>query len=90
MGKSMDDDKLEQTRCRISNEGHRWMVGWYDDLPPKVRLRLRQSKHNLCAACLTTIYLPKVLTRRRGLSHEQALFVAIEIYEREERERGCQ
>lgn len=66
------------------------MVGWYDDLPPRIRQRLRQSAHNLCAACLTTIYLPKVLKQRHGLSHEQALFAAIEVYEREERERGRQ
>jgi hypothetical protein len=59
-------------------------AGWsFDDLPPRIRQRLRQSSFNLCAACLTTIYLPKV--PKRGLSHEQALFVAIEIYEREER-----
>jgi hypothetical protein len=82
----MGNDKLEQTRCRISNEGHRWMVGWYDDLPPTVRQRLRQSPYNLCAACLRTIYVPKVRKRQRGLSYKQAFFVAIEIYEREERE----
>ena len=86
VGKSMGDDKLEQTRCRISNEGHRWMVGWFDNLPPKVRQRLRQSPFNLCAACLKTIYLPKVMKRRRDLSGERALFIAIEVYEREERE----
>jgi hypothetical protein len=86
MTKSIVDDKLEQTRCRISNEGHRWMVGWYDELPPRIRQRLRQSKYNLCAACLVTIYLRKVPKPQRGLSREQALFAAIEIYEREERE----
>jgi len=84
--KSTGRDEIEQTRCRISNQGHRWMVGWFDDLPPKIRQRLRQSPFNLCAACLKTIYLPKVMKRRRDLSGERALFIAIEVYEREERE----
>jgi len=35
---------------------------------------------------LKTIYLPKVMKRRRDLSGERALFIAIEVYEREERE----
>jgi hypothetical protein len=80
-----NNDKLEQTRCRISNQGHRWMNGWFDNLPPRIRERLRHSSFNLCSACLTTIYLPKV-PRQRGLSEERALLIAIEIYEREERE----
>ncbi len=89
MAKRVKSDELEQTRCRISNQGHLWMVGWFDNLPPRVRQRLRQSPFNLCAACLVTIYLPKVLKKRRGLSREQALFIAIEVYEREEREAGA-
>ena len=80
------DREVEQTRCRISNEGHLWMVGWFDDLPAAIRQRLRQSPYNLCAACLLTIYLPKVIKRQRGLSRQKALFTAIEVYEREERE----
>ena len=84
--KSTADDETEQTRCRISNQGHRWMVGWFDDLPPRVRQRLRQSSHNLCAACLVTIFLPKVKQKLRGLSREKALLIALEVYEREEEE----
>ena len=86
MAKRVKSDELEQTRCRISNEGHRWMVGWFDDLPAEIRQRLRSSPFNLCAACLQTIYLPKVMKRQGGLLRQKALFAAIEIYEREERE----
>jgi hypothetical protein len=72
-------DDENQTRCWVSTEGHIWMCGYYDTLPPGVRRRLQQSRFNLCPACLTTYFLPRA--RRR---HRQAgFFAAIEIMEDE-------
>ena len=40
-----------QTHCLIGLSGHLHM-GVYDELPDKVRERLRTSPFNLCAACV--------------------------------------
>jgi hypothetical protein len=81
----MSDDKINQTKCLINTAGHEWMRDFYDDLPSKVRARLRSSPFNLCPACLQLEVLPKVRDKHRGLSCEQALFVAIQVMESEVR-----
>jgi hypothetical protein len=41
-----------QVKCLIASEGHLWMKGHFDRLPPLVRKRLADSRFNLCAACV--------------------------------------
>jgi len=43
----------KQVKCLIASAGHEWMVSYFDRLPAFVRHRLAQSRHNVCAACLT-------------------------------------
>jgi hypothetical protein len=52
-------EPILQVKCLIGDEGHVW-IGSYDKLPPAVRLRLRESPFNLCAACLVFYVLPEV------------------------------
>ena len=42
-----------QVKCLIASGGHLWMRSYYDRLPPPVRRRLADSRHNICAACMT-------------------------------------
>jgi hypothetical protein len=40
-----------QVDCLLSADG--WQtIGFYDDMPPPVRARLRESSFNLCAVCV--------------------------------------
>jgi hypothetical protein len=55
----------------------------FDQLPVRVRERLRSSPHNLCAACLTAFFLPKV--RAQHATRTRALLAAIDIMEAEVR-----
>ena len=41
-----------QVKCLIASEGHLWMKGYFDRLPPVVRRRLAQSRFNICPACM--------------------------------------
>jgi hypothetical protein len=41
-----------QVKCLIASEGHLWMRGYYDRLPPAVRRRLAESDFNICPACM--------------------------------------
>ena len=41
-----------QVKCLIASEGHGWMRGYFDRLPPAVLRRLAESEFNICAACL--------------------------------------
>lgn len=41
-----------QVKCLIASEGHLWMRGYFDRLPPAVRHRLAESPFNICAACM--------------------------------------
>jgi hypothetical protein len=61
------------------------MRDYFDTLPTSVRQRLRQSRYNLCPACLVTEFLPKVQSRSRQ-PREKALFAAIEVMEAEVRQ----
>jgi hypothetical protein len=81
----MDNDKINQTRCWISSSGHIWMVGSFDTLPLSVRRRLRSSPFNLCAACLTTKFMPKARAQHPEYSREKALLAGIEMMEAEVR-----
>jgi hypothetical protein len=42
-----------QVKCLIASAGHIWMRSYFDRLPTAVRRRLAESRHNVCAACLT-------------------------------------
>jgi hypothetical protein len=81
----MDNNKINQTKCLINSAGHEWMENYFDTLPARVRQRLRSSPFNLCPACLQLEVLPKVRDKQRGLSPEQALFVAVQVMESEVR-----
>jgi hypothetical protein len=39
-----------QLKCLIASEGHLWMRGYFDRLPPIVRRRLAESDFNICTA----------------------------------------
>lgn len=67
-----------QTFCLIATGGHMWM-DYYDLLPPLIRARLRQSRFNLCPACLITEVLPRVSKRH---DRERRLMIAIDVMER--------
>jgi hypothetical protein len=41
-----------QLKCLIASEGHLWMRGYFDKLPPVVRHRLAESDFNICPACM--------------------------------------
>ena len=41
-----------QVKCLIASEGHLWMRGYFDRLPPVVRHRLADSRFNICPACM--------------------------------------
>jgi len=41
-----------QVKCLIASEGHLWMRGYFDRLPPAVRRRLAESRFNICPACM--------------------------------------
>jgi hypothetical protein len=47
MRKLQRDDE-NQTRCWTADNGHIYMRGYFDSLPPRVRQRLRTSSFNLC------------------------------------------
>jgi hypothetical protein len=59
-----------QVKCLISSEGHVWMP-YFDRLPPLVRRRLAESRHNICAACLT------IETERRATKPKVATFLRV-------------
>jgi hypothetical protein len=42
-----------QVKCLIASGGHMWMRSCFDRLPSAVRRRLANSRHNICAACMT-------------------------------------
>jgi hypothetical protein len=50
-GRAKDEDG-RQVKCLTSDGGHVWMH-YFDRLPAVVRRRLAESRHNVCAACLT-------------------------------------
>jgi hypothetical protein len=53
MGSRARGEGARQVKCLIASAGHEWMIGYFDRLPAPVRHRLAQSRHNICAACLT-------------------------------------
>jgi hypothetical protein len=42
-----------QVKCLIASGGHMWMCSYFDCLPAAVRRRLRDSRFNICPACMT-------------------------------------
>jgi hypothetical protein len=78
------EQEVMQVKCLTGDEGHVW-IGSYDELPPAVRQRLRNSPFNLCAACLVAFVLPDVQRRHRSYTRVKALFAAIDIMETEVR-----
>jgi hypothetical protein len=75
-------DDREQVVCLTGDAGHEW-IHCYDSLPPTVRRRLRNSPYDICAACLTSFILPKVLHKFPRYSYEKALMVAIAVMEKQ-------
>ena len=71
-----------QIKCLIASEGHLWMKGHYDHLPPAVRQRLSQSAHNICAACLDIAAHSLAKERKTKLSLG-IYFATIAMIERE-------
>jgi hypothetical protein len=70
-------DQARQVKCLIASEGHLWMRGYYDSLPPVVRRRLAKSNFNICPACM-------VIDARRVASRPtvETFFSVIEEIER--------
>jgi len=77
-------EQIPQVKCLTGDEGHVWIES-YDELPPAVRQRLRESPFNLCAACLMVYVLPKVYRQHPSYTRLKALFAAIELMEAEVR-----
>jgi hypothetical protein len=84
-----NSDEVNQTFCLIATGGHLWMRGYFDDLPPAVRRRLREAPFNICPACLQTEVLPKVRSQHPEYSRERALMAAIEVMEKQVRSSGA-
>jgi hypothetical protein len=53
MERRAKSEDAKQIKCLIASAGHVWMYGYFDRLPAPVRHRLAQSRHKVCAACLT-------------------------------------
>jgi hypothetical protein len=53
MGSRVGGADAKQVKCLIASAGHEWMCCYFDRLPASVRRRLAESRHNVCAACLT-------------------------------------
>lgn len=47
----MNTDRF-QGKCLVNAEGYRFMTGFYDYMPPEAREKLRNSRFNICAACV--------------------------------------
>jgi hypothetical protein len=73
-------------RVKPNDEGHVW-IHTYDSLPPPVRLRLRNSDFNVCAACLLAYVLPEVRAKHPSWPREKLLIAGIEIMEAEVRKK---
>lgn len=43
---------VNQTSCLVAEKGWMWM-GRFDDMPVSIRQRMRDSRFNLCAACVS-------------------------------------
>jgi hypothetical protein len=82
MKRTKQNDEIDQVFCLTGDQGHVWIHA-YDALRPVVRRRLRTSRYNLCAACLTTYVLPEIRRKHPNLSREKLLFAAIESMELE-------
>jgi hypothetical protein len=67
-----------QVKCLIASEGHLWMEGYFDRLPPAVRRRLAESNFNICPACMDEE------ARRTGRGHPTVAtyFAVIETIEK--------
>jgi len=77
-------EQILQVKCLTGDEGHVWIES-YDELPPAVRQRLRESPFNLCAACLVVYVLPEVYRQHPSYTRLKALLAAIELMEAEVR-----
>jgi hypothetical protein len=80
MNRGKDDD-VNQTFCLIATGGHLWMEDYYDRFSPRIRQRLRESRHNLCPACLELFVLPEVQARFPKYTRDAALLAAIVVME---------
>jgi hypothetical protein len=76
-----------QVKCLTGDEGHVWIRS-FDELPPAVRQRLRESPFNLCAACLVSFVLPEVNRQHPSYPRLKALLAAIELMEAEVRKEA--
>jgi hypothetical protein len=44
LGQRLTDPEARQVKCLIASEGHLWMRGCFDRLPPVVRRRLAERR----------------------------------------------
>ena len=73
----------DQIKCLTSFDGWEFMPD-FDSLPPVVRRRLAESRHNICAACMeiearkiarsptTRIFIEVIEATERELDHPQS------------------
>lgn len=74
----MEEDKRQrfQGNCLQSMEGSKFMK-YYDNYPPEVKSRLRESPYNLCVACVDDLAWESGM---RG-SQKECMIKAIEMME---------
>ena len=70
MGQRAKGEDAKQVACLIQDAGHMWM-DCHDRVPAAVRRRLAESKHNICAACLT------IEAKRRAATPSIATFLRV-------------
>jgi hypothetical protein len=70
MGQRAKAEDAKQVACLIQDAGHMWM-DYHDRLPAAVRRRLAESRHNICAACLT------LEAKRRAATPNIATFLRV-------------
>ena len=76
-----------QVKCLIASEGHLWMRGYYDRLPPAVRHRLAESSFNICPACMDEEADRVAAERNENKPSIATYFATIELIEQQLQEQ---
>lgn len=71
-------------KCLIASEGHVWMRGFFDQLPPRVRSRLANSAHNICRACMDEEAHALAVQRKERKPSIATYFAMAEMIERQQ------
>jgi hypothetical protein len=71
-----------QVKCLIASEGHLWMRGYFDCLPPVIRHRLAESRFNICPACINEDAHRKASQRNESRPSISTYLTVIDLIER--------